>query len=88
MKTLTVTEAARNLAACLKQVYHEHESFELVKNGIPYAHLVPINGTSCDTHELAEDLVAIKLSIEDRRAIASAVRTGRKHVKPLNNPWR
>ena len=34
MKTLTVAKAAKNLADCLKQVYHEDESFELVKNGI------------------------------------------------------
>ncbi len=88
MKTLTVTEAAKNLAACLKRVYHRPESFELVKHGIPYAHLVPINGTSCNTHELAVDLTAVKLSLEDRRALASAVRKGRKYVKPLKNPCR
>jgi antitoxin (DNA-binding transcriptional repressor) of toxin-antitoxin stability system len=88
VKTLTVTAAAKNLAACLRQVYHQHESFELVKNGVPYAHLVPINGTSCNTHELAVDLTAVKLSLEDRRALASAVRKGRKLVKPLKNPWR
>lgn len=87
MKTLTVTEAAKNLADCLKRVYHQHESFELVKNGVPYAHLVPVNGASCNTHELADDLAEAELSAEDRRALASAVRKGRKHLKPLKNPW-
>jgi hypothetical protein len=87
VKTLTVTQAAKNLADCLKQVYHQHESFELVKNGVPYAHLVPINGSGCTTHELANDLAAGKLSLEDRRALVSAVRKGRKHLKPVKNPW-
>lgn len=48
MKTLTVTEAVKNFAGCLKRVYHHHESYELVKNGVAYAHLVLANETSCN----------------------------------------
>lgn len=87
MKTLTVTEAAKNLSNCLKRVYYQHESYELVKNGVPYAHLVPANGASCNTHELADDVENAELSADDRRALASAVRKGRKILKPLKNQW-
>ena len=87
MKTLTVTEAAKNLSHCLKRVYFEHESYELVKNGVPYARLVPANGASCNSHELADDLEKAELSAEDRCALGSAVRKGRKIFKPLRNPW-
>ena len=87
MKTLTVTEAAKNLSHCLKSVYLEHESYELVKHGVPYARLVPANGAGCNTHELAEDLEKAELSAEDRRALGSALRTGRKIFQRLRNPW-
>ena len=87
MKTLTVTAAAKNLADCLQRVYRQHESFELVKDGIPYAHLLPVNGAGCSTHELADDLTDAELSFADRRALASAVRDGRKQLRPLKNPW-
>ena len=87
MKTLTVTEAARNLADCLDRVYLKHESFELVKHGVPVAHLVPANGTGCNTHELADDLMGAELNAEDRLALASAIRKGRKQLRLLKNPW-
>jgi antitoxin (DNA-binding transcriptional repressor) of toxin-antitoxin stability system len=87
VKTLTVTEAAKNLPACLKRVYYKHESYELIKNGVPYARLVPPNGASCNTHELADDVDEVKFSAEDRRTLASAIRKGRKTLKSLKNPW-
>ena len=87
MKTLSVAEAAKNLSHCVKCVYLEHESYELVKNGVPYARLVPANGATCNSHELAEDLEKAELSAEDRRALGSAVRRGRKTLKRLRNPW-
>jgi prevent-host-death family protein len=85
VKTLTVSKAAKNLENCVKRVYREHESFELVKNGTPYAHLVPANGKGCTTHEFADDISPLRT--EDRRAFAAAIRKGRKSLKPLKNPW-
>lgn len=87
MKTLTVTEAAKNFAECLKSVYLNHESFELVKHGVAYAHLVPASGASCNSHEFAEDVDKAGLSPDDRRALASTVAKGRKVLKALKNPW-
>ena len=77
MKTLTVREATKRINSCLERVYRRHESFEVVKNGVPYAHLVPANGTGCTSHELAEDLAEAELTAADRRALASAIRRGR-----------
>jgi hypothetical protein len=87
VKTLTVVEAAKNLDSWLKVVHEEHESYELVKGGIAYARLVPVSGESCSTHELAEDLAGANLTHEDRREMAAAVRSGRKQLKALKNPW-
>ena len=87
MKTLTASEARKNLPTCLDRVYRRHESFKVVKNGIPYAHLVPVNGAGCTTHEFADDLAEAELTAADRRALASAIRRGRKQLKPLKNPW-
>jgi len=87
VKTLTVTKAAKNLPDCLERVYYHHESYELVKNGVPYAHLVPANRVNCNTHELANDVDEAESSGPDRRTLASAVRKGRKILRPLKNPW-
>jgi len=86
MKTLTVAEAAKKSTVCVPRVYCRHESFELVRNGVPHARLVPVNGSSCNTHELADDLAEARLLTEDKRALGSAFRKGRKQFKPLNNP--
>ena len=65
MKTLTVKEAAKNLSNCVERVYCRHESFELVRNGVPRARLVPVNGTGCSSHELADDLASSDISYPD-----------------------
>jgi hypothetical protein len=87
VKTLTVTEAAKNLDSWLKVVHEEQESYELVKGGIPYARLVPVPGEGCSSRDLAEDLAETKLGMEDRKQMATAVRKGRKQLKALKNPW-
>jgi len=86
MKTLTVAEAAKKLTGCVKRVYYRHESFELVANGVPHARRAPVNGSGCDTHELGDDLAESRLFTRDRRALGSAIRKGRKQLKPLKNP--
>jgi antitoxin (DNA-binding transcriptional repressor) of toxin-antitoxin stability system len=88
MKTLTVAEAKKKLTQCIDRVYGGHESFELIRNGVAQARLVPVIGTGCNTHELADDLAEAELSLEDRRAFGFAVRKARKELRPLKNPWR
>lgn len=39
--TISVTEAARNFADCVNRVHYQNVSFVLLKNGVPFARLVP-----------------------------------------------
>lgn len=87
MKTLSVTEASRNLSECVNRVYSRKVSFAIVKLGVPYALLVPASAPRCNSHELAGDLAEAALPMDDRRAFAAAVRRGRKALKPAKNPW-
>ena len=82
-----MSKAARNFSSCLREVYHRHESFELVRNGIPYARLVPIGERPGNTHDLADALGSAMLHPEDGRGWTASVTEGRKRLKLLKNPW-
>jgi antitoxin (DNA-binding transcriptional repressor) of toxin-antitoxin stability system len=87
MRTLSLTEAARSLSACVNRVYARQETLAIVKLGVPYALLVPVSPAGCTSHELADDLADAMLPRADRRELAPAVRKGRKMLKSLKNPW-
>lgn len=87
MKTMEAAKTAENFARVLHEVHLRHASFEIVKEGVPQAHLVPATGHPCDSHELADDLDGVELTADDRRALAADVRKGRQALKPLGNPW-
>ena len=87
MKTLEAAKAAENFTRFLSQVRLHQESFKIVREGVPCAYLIPAGELGCNSHEFAEDLASGEITIEDRRAIAAAVRRGRKALKPLKNPW-
>ncbi len=87
MKTLSIMEASRSLSECVDRVYSRKETFAIVKLGVPYALLVPPVTTGCNSHELADDLTKARLPGKDQRELAAAVRSGRKMLKPLKDPW-
>ena len=87
MKRVIVTKADTTLSACLRRVYQRHESFELVKNGVPYARLVPVEKAHGTTHDLAEALASGTLGAKDRVGWAGVLANGRRCLKPLPNPW-
>ena len=87
MKTLEADKAAGDFTKFLSRVLDEQESFQIVKEGVPCAYLLPAGGGNCNSHEFAADLDDAGLSTQDRRALAAAVRKGRKTLKPLKNPW-
>lgn len=87
MKTLQAEEAAENFTKFLGRVHAHQESFTIVKEGVPCAYLLPARLSKCDSHEFAEDVARAELTAEDRHTLASAVRKGRKVLKPLKNPW-
>ena len=53
---ITVTEAARNFADCVNRAHYQDTSFVLLKNGKPFARLVPGSEKVCTGRELAEAL--------------------------------
>lgn len=87
MKTVEATTAAANFASILSAVHARHESFEIVQQGVSCAFLIPVAACASSTHELADDLADAELSATDRRAFAATLRTGRKTLQPLKNPW-
>jgi antitoxin (DNA-binding transcriptional repressor) of toxin-antitoxin stability system len=87
VKTLEATSAAANFPGILEAVQSLHESFAIVKKGVPCAYLVPAGERHISSHDLAEDLGASQFQAEDRRSFAASLRKGRKALKPLRNPW-
>lgn len=87
MKTLEASKAAANFSRVLNAVHSLHESFEIVRKGVPCAYLVPPVERASTSHELADDLAEVELSAEDRRSFAADIGTGRKALKSLKNPW-
>jgi hypothetical protein len=87
MKTLEADKATGNFTKFLSRVVDDQESFQIVREGVPCAYLVPAGEGNCNSHEFAADLADAGLSIQDGRAFAIAVRKGRKALKPLKNPW-
>src|ERR1035437_5561996 len=65
---ITVTEAARNFADCVNRAHYQDTSFVLLKNGKPFARLVPENERVCTGEDLAEALGKAELSAEEARA--------------------
>ena len=86
MKTLEADKARGNFTKFLSRVVDDRGSFQIVKEGVPCAYLVPAAGGKCNSHEFAADLADAGLSVADRRALAIAVRKGREALKPLKNP--
>ena len=61
--------------------------FKLVKEGVAFAYLLPASEGACDSHGFADDLARTQIKPGDGRALATAIRKGRKVLKPLKNPW-
>ena len=84
---MDAAKMAESFPTCLGRVISRRESFEIMKEGVPCAYLVPAATNKSDSHQLADDLGSVELAAADRRALASAVSKGRKALKPLKNPW-
>jgi antitoxin (DNA-binding transcriptional repressor) of toxin-antitoxin stability system len=85
---ITVTEAARNFADCLNRVHYQNVTFVLLKNGQPFARLVPVNEKVCAGRELAEALSKTDLPENEARAWGRNLRTARRRLKAPRNRWR
>ena len=89
MKTLTVTEVARNFSAVMNSVESAQEEIVLVRNHKPVARLVP-EPPAQNALEVLGDLYR---TLDDKTAdaLADAVGAGKKSqrgtLKQLRNPW-
>ncbi len=85
---ITVTDAARNFADCVNRVHYQNVTFVLLKNGEPFARLVPDNEKVCDGRDLAEALAKTDLPESEARAWHRDLRTARRRLKAPANKWR
>jgi antitoxin (DNA-binding transcriptional repressor) of toxin-antitoxin stability system len=89
MKTLSVTEVARNFSAVLDSVERKQEEIVLVRNRRQVARLVP-EPPHQDALAVFGDLFRT-LDDETAEALTRAIATGRKsrrgRVSELKSPW-
>jgi antitoxin (DNA-binding transcriptional repressor) of toxin-antitoxin stability system len=89
MKTLTVTEVARNFSAVMDSLVSENEEIVLVRNNKPIARLVP-EPLAQNALEVLGDLFR---TIDDATAksLAEAIESGKRGSRgtlaELRDPW-
>ncbi|MGA8492079.1 MAG: hypothetical protein WB711_16755 [Terriglobales bacterium] len=86
--TISVTEASRNFADCLNRSHYQDVTFVLLKNGAPFARLVPDKEKVCFGRDLAEALAETELSRDEARAWRRDLRTARKTAKLPADKWK
>jgi antitoxin (DNA-binding transcriptional repressor) of toxin-antitoxin stability system len=84
---ITVTEVARNFADCVNRVHYQNVTFVLLKNGEPFARLVPDNEKVCAGRDLAEALSKTGLPEKESRAWQRDLRAARRRLKAPSNRW-
>lgn len=89
MKTLSVTEVARNFSAVMDRIEIDQEEVVLVRNHKPIARLVP-EPSALNALEVMGDLFRT-LDDATADALTAAVACGRKGrqgtLNELRNPW-
>ncbi len=71
--SITVTEASRNFADCLNRAHYQNVTFVLLKNGEPFARLVPDNEKVC---------------VKQAKAWRRDLQAARKTLKAPADKWR
>jgi len=84
---ISVTEAARNFADCVNRAHYQNVTFVLLKNGTPFARLVPDNAKTCSGRDLAEVLAKTELPEETARAWRRDLQAARQSLKPPADKW-
>ncbi len=89
---ISVTEAARNFADCVNRAHYQNITFVLLKNGTPFARLVPDNvpdnAKVCSGRDLAEMLAKAELPAETARAWRRDLHAARRNLKAPADKWR
>jgi antitoxin (DNA-binding transcriptional repressor) of toxin-antitoxin stability system len=84
---ISVTEAARNFADCVNRAHYQNVTFVLLKNGTPFARIVPDNERVCSGRDLAEVLSKIELSQDDARRWRRDLQAARKTLRVPADKW-
>jgi antitoxin (DNA-binding transcriptional repressor) of toxin-antitoxin stability system len=84
---ISVTEAARNFADCVNRAHYQNMTFVLLKNGIPFARLIPEEETVCTGRILAEALGKVHLTKSEAKAWRRDLQTARKRLKAPIDKW-
>lgn len=84
---ITVTEAARSFADCVNRAHYQNQTFVLLKNGVPFARLIPAGRPICRGSDLAEALASAGLSDEEARAWNRDLKAARKKLKAPADKW-
>lgn len=85
---ISVTEAARNFADCVNRAHYQDVTFVLLKNGTPFARLVPDGEKTCTGRELAEALGKSELPAEEAKSWRHDMQTARRALKAPTGRWR
>jgi antitoxin (DNA-binding transcriptional repressor) of toxin-antitoxin stability system len=85
---ISVTDAARNFADCVNRAHYQNVTFVLLKNGSPFARLVPDGEKVCTGRELADALGKSKLPEDEAKAWRRDMRKARNALKAPTNRWR
>ncbi len=85
---IRVTEAARNFTDCVNRAHYQNVTFVLLKNGTPFARLVPDGENLCKGSDLVEFLGQTDLSEEEAQAWHRDLGTARKAFKNPSDKWR
>jgi hypothetical protein len=88
---ISVTEASRNFADCVNRAHYQNVAFVLLKNGIPFARLVPDSVSAkacvCSGRKLAEVLAANRLPEESAKAWTRDLQAARRGLKRPTAKW-
>lgn len=87
-RTLTVSEAQRELPALVERVRRDGESALLVQDGVVVARLVPAEPRRLTGAELAEIWERLPhLSREEADALAADIEQARHEMPSVRDPW-
>ena len=85
---ISVTEAARNFADCVNRAHYQSVTFVLLKNGSPFARLVPDDEKVCTGSELADALSKAELPEDEAKTWHRDLQSAHKALKAPTDRWR
>ncbi|MFN0021250.1 MAG: type II toxin-antitoxin system Phd/YefM family antitoxin [Pirellulaceae bacterium] len=85
--TISVTDAARHFADCVNRAYYQGQSFGLMKNGGPFARLVPANQPAGLGKDVAAAIASSGLPAAEAKAWNRDLKAARKKLKAPKSKW-